>query len=63
MPASVVNDIGMSQYWDKLRDNGFDMFETIIELDDSVLDALEITMLGHRKRLRRMVGELSKKLQ
>lgn len=64
MPASVeewLTKIGMSRYWEKLRDNGFDTFATLGELDELALDALGITMLGHKKHLMRMATELSEK--
>lgn len=50
--------IKMSQYWKVFRDNGFDLLETLPDLDDSMLEAIEIKMVGHRTMLCRKIKDL-----
>lgn len=53
--AEVFGDLGISQYLDSFLDQGFDTWETILDITESDLDALGVK-LGHRRKLQRRIA-------
>ncbi|SLM36938.1 Sterile alpha motif/pointed domain [Lasallia pustulata] len=54
--APVLSRLGLSQYLQSLVDEGFDTWETVLEITESDLDALNVK-LGHRRRLQREISD------
>ncbi|KAH7328765.1 hypothetical protein B0I35DRAFT_26321 [Stachybotrys elegans] len=51
----IFRDLGLSQYLDTFVDQGFDCWETILDIQESDLDALGVK-LGHRRKLQRRIA-------
>lgn len=51
----VFGELGISQYLDVFLDQGFDTWETILDITESDLDALGVK-LGHRRKLQRRIA-------
>jgi hypothetical protein len=47
----VLEDLHLSEYYDKMVEHGFDTRAAFQLLADSDLDSMAITKLGHRKLL------------
>ncbi|KAI0200309.1 hypothetical protein F4808DRAFT_166274 [Astrocystis sublimbata] len=52
---SVFGELGISQYLGIFVDQGFDSWETILDITESDLDALGVK-LGHRRKLQRRIA-------
>ncbi|EGX96897.1 High mobility group, superfamily [Cordyceps militaris CM01] len=52
---SVFAELGLAQYLDAFVDQGFDSWETILDIQESDLDALGVK-LGHRRKLQRRIA-------
>lgn len=52
---STFRELGLSQYVDAFVDQGFDTWETILDIQESDLDALGVK-LGHRRKLQRRIA-------
>jgi len=52
---SVFEELGISQYLETFVDQGFDTWETILDITESDLDALGVK-LGHRRKLQRRIA-------
>ncbi|KAI1756537.1 hypothetical protein F4782DRAFT_526223 [Xylaria castorea] len=52
---SVFGELGISQYLGVFIDQGFDSWETILDITESDLDALGVK-LGHRRKLQRRIA-------
>ncbi|KAJ2976530.1 hypothetical protein NUW58_g8060 [Xylaria curta] len=52
---SVFGELGISQYLGVFVDQGFDTWETILDITESDLDALGVK-LGHRRKLQRRIA-------
>ncbi|KAF3764953.1 hypothetical protein M406DRAFT_340462 [Cryphonectria parasitica EP155] len=53
--ADIFGELGISQYLDAFVDQGFDTWETILDITESDLDALGVK-LGHRRKLQRRIA-------
>ncbi|KAI6093380.1 hypothetical protein F4821DRAFT_80276 [Hypoxylon rubiginosum] len=51
----IFGELGISQYLDVFVDQGFDSWETILDITESDLDALGVK-LGHRRKLQRRIA-------
>ncbi|EFX01608.1 chromatin-associated protein [Grosmannia clavigera kw1407] len=51
----VLEELGIAQYLDAFLDQGFDTWETILDVTESDLDALGVK-LGHRRKLQRKIA-------
>lgn len=51
----IFRELGISQYLDAFLDQGFDTWETILDITESDLDALGVK-LGHRRKLQRRIA-------
>ncbi|UKZ77434.1 hypothetical protein TrVFT333_005155 [Trichoderma virens FT-333] len=51
----IFRELGISQYLDTFVEQGFDTWETILDIQESDLDALGVK-LGHRRRLQRRIA-------
>ncbi|PHH77375.1 hypothetical protein CDD82_3547 [Ophiocordyceps australis] len=51
----IFAELGLSQYLDAFVDQGFDAWETILDIQESDLDALGVK-LGHRRKLQRRIA-------
>ncbi|PFH59477.1 hypothetical protein XA68_12264 [Ophiocordyceps unilateralis] len=51
----VFAELGLSQYLDAFIDQGFDAWDTIVDIQESDLDALGVK-LGHRRKLQRRIA-------
>lgn len=51
----VFKELGLSQYLDAFTEQGFDKWETILDIQESDLDALGVK-LGHRRKLQRRIA-------
>jgi hypothetical protein len=51
----VFEELGLSQYLDAFVDQGFDSWDTILDVTESDLDALGVK-LGHRRKLQRRIA-------
>ncbi|ROW18315.1 hypothetical protein VPNG_00340 [Cytospora leucostoma] len=51
----IFGELGISQYLDAFVDQGFDTWETILDITESDLDALGVK-LGHRRKLQRRIA-------
>lgn len=51
----VFRELGLSQYLDTFVDQGFDSWETILDIQESDLDILGVK-LGHRRKLQRRIA-------
>jgi len=55
-PLEVIfGELGISQYLDTFLEQGFDTWETILDITESDLDALGVK-LGHRRKLQRRIA-------
>jgi hypothetical protein len=45
-------------YWPLFRDNGYDLMDTLVGLDETTLNLLSVTMVGHRVLLLRKAKEI-----
>lgn len=55
-PLEVVfGELGITQYLDSFLEQGFDTWETILDITESDLDALGVK-LGHRRKLQRRIA-------
>ncbi|RCI15537.1 hypothetical protein L249_3577 [Ophiocordyceps polyrhachis-furcata BCC 54312] len=52
---AVFAELGLSQYLDAFIDQGFDAWDTILDIQESDLDALGVK-LGHRRKLQRRIA-------
>ncbi|KAI1827957.1 hypothetical protein F4861DRAFT_535392 [Xylaria intraflava] len=52
---TVFGELGISQYLDIFIDQGFDSWDTILDITESDLDALGVK-LGHRRKLQRRIA-------
>ncbi|KAH9902178.1 hypothetical protein F4778DRAFT_111939 [Xylariomycetidae sp. FL2044] len=52
---SIFTELGISQYLDAFVDQGFDSWDTILDITESDLDALGVK-LGHRRKLQRRIA-------
>ncbi|KAI9814729.1 MAG: hypothetical protein M1827_002995 [Pycnora praestabilis] len=52
---SILARLGLSQYLSKFEEEGFDTWETILDITESDLDVLGIK-LGHRRKLQREIA-------
>lgn len=52
---SIFGELGIPQYLDAFVDQGFDTWETILDITESDLDALGVK-LGHRRKLQRRIA-------
>ncbi|KAL2255680.1 hypothetical protein VTK26DRAFT_2898 [Humicola hyalothermophila] len=53
--AAIFKELGISQYLDAFLEQGFDTWETILDITESDLDALGVK-LGHRRKLQRRIA-------
>ncbi|PSR81694.1 hypothetical protein BD289DRAFT_33579 [Coniella lustricola] len=53
--AVIFGELGITQYLDAFVDQGFDSWETILDITESDLDALNVK-LGHRRKLQRRIA-------
>ncbi|KAF6813928.1 HMG box protein [Colletotrichum sojae] len=53
--GSIFAELGISQYLDTFLDQGFDTWDTILDITESDLDALGVK-LGHRRKLQRRIA-------
>ncbi|KAI2618524.1 hypothetical protein GGR54DRAFT_640648 [Hypoxylon sp. NC1633] len=53
--GAIFGELGISQYLDSFIDQGFDSWETILDITESDLDALGVK-LGHRRKLQRRIA-------
>ncbi|KAL2199255.1 hypothetical protein P885DRAFT_30678 [Corynascus similis CBS 632.67] len=51
----IFGELGISQYLDAFLEQGFDAWETILDITESDLDALGVK-LGHRRKLQRRIA-------
>ncbi|KAI0136631.1 HMG box protein [Xylariales sp. AK1849] len=51
----IFGELGISQYLEEFVDQGFDSWETILDITESDLDALGVK-LGHRRKLQRRIA-------
>ncbi|KAH0499372.1 hypothetical protein TgHK011_006573 [Trichoderma gracile] len=51
----IFKELGISQYLDAFVDHGFDTWDTILDIQESDLDALGVK-LGHRRKLQRRIA-------
>lgn len=51
----TFRELGLAQYLDAFVDQGFDTWETILDIQESDLDALGVK-LGHRRKLQRRIA-------
>ncbi|KAK8027393.1 High mobility group protein B3 [Apiospora marii] len=51
----IFGELGISHYLDTFLDQGFDTWETILDITESDLDALGVK-LGHRRKLQRRIA-------
>lgn len=51
----VFRELGLAQYLDSFVDQGFDTWDTILDIQESDLDALGVK-LGHRRKLQRRIA-------
>jgi len=51
----VFRELGLAQYLDAFIDQGFDTWDTILDIQESDLDALGVK-LGHRRKLQRRIA-------
>lgn len=51
----TFRELGLSQYLDAFVDQGFDSWETILDIQESDLDVLGVK-LGHRRKLQRRIA-------
>ncbi|KID91203.1 high-mobility group 20A [Metarhizium guizhouense ARSEF 977] len=51
----IFADLGLSQYLNAFIDQGFDAWDTILDIQESDLDALGVK-LGHRRKLQRRIA-------
>jgi len=52
---SIFGELGLSQYLNTFVDQGFDTWETILDITESDLDVLGVK-LGHRRKLQRRIA-------
>ncbi|KJZ76740.1 hypothetical protein HIM_04076 [Hirsutella minnesotensis 3608] len=52
---SIFAELGLSQYLNAFIDQGFDAWDTILDIQESDLDALGVK-LGHRRKLQRRIA-------
>ncbi|KAK3395850.1 hypothetical protein B0T20DRAFT_487401 [Sordaria brevicollis] len=53
--AAIFGELGISQYLDSFVEQGFDTWETILDITESDLDVLGVK-LGHRRKLQRRIA-------
>ncbi|KAK0389578.1 hypothetical protein NLU13_3153 [Sarocladium strictum] len=53
----VFRELGLAQYLDAFVDQGFDTWDTILDIQESDLDALGVK-LGHRRKLQRRIANV-----
>ncbi|OTA06826.1 hypothetical protein A9Z42_0076070 [Trichoderma parareesei] len=51
----IFKELGISQYLDAFVEHGFDTWDTILDIQESDLDALGVK-LGHRRKLQRRIA-------
>ncbi|KAL6908494.1 hypothetical protein GGI43DRAFT_145366 [Trichoderma evansii] len=52
---AIFRELGLAQYLDTFVEQGFDTWDTILDIQESDLDALGVK-LGHRRRLQRRIA-------
>ncbi|KAK5990401.1 High mobility group protein 20A [Cladobotryum mycophilum] len=52
---AIFRDLGIAQYLDAFVEQGFDSWQTILDIQESDLDALGVK-LGHRRKLQRRIA-------
>ncbi|KAL1844303.1 hypothetical protein VTJ49DRAFT_2360 [Mycothermus thermophilus] len=53
--AQILGELGIPQYFDVFLEQGFDTWDTILDITESDLDALGVK-LGHRRKLQRRIA-------
>jgi hypothetical protein len=53
--GTILEELGIAQYLDVFLQQGFDTWETILDITESDLDALGVK-LGHRRKLQRRIA-------
>lgn len=53
-----LNKIGLGRYWHSFQDNGYDIMGTLGGLNESTLDLLGVTLIGHRDLLLRKAKDV-----
>ncbi|KAL8854219.1 MAG: hypothetical protein Q9221_000933 [Calogaya cf. arnoldii] len=54
-PGPIFDRLGLGQYLERFVDEGFETWETVLDITESDLDALGVK-LGHRRRLQREIS-------
>lgn len=54
--GTILGELGIAQYLDVFLQQGFDTWETILDITESDLDALGVK-LGHRRKLQRRIAK------
>ncbi|KAI4285930.1 MAG: hypothetical protein L6R38_000295 [Xanthoria sp. 2 TBL-2021] len=54
-PGPIFDRLGLGQYLERFVDEGFETWETVLDITESDLDALGVK-LGHRRRLQREIA-------
>jgi hypothetical protein len=54
--GTILEELGISQYLEAFLEQGFDSWETILDITESDLDALGVK-LGHRRKLQRRIAD------
>jgi hypothetical protein len=54
-----LRSMGLSRYWPTFQENGYDIIETITDLNDTTLDLLRVQAIGHRNLLLKKAKEIS----
>ncbi|KAI4212664.1 MAG: hypothetical protein LQ349_009332 [Xanthoria aureola] len=54
-PGPIFDRLGLGQYLERFVDEGFETWETVLDVTESDLDALGVK-LGHRRRLQREIA-------
>ncbi len=61
VPGSVeafLKEMGLERYWAKFEENGFDMLDTLEDLNESTLDAMRVSP-GHQGKLLRRAKQVA----
>ncbi|KAK4034096.1 hypothetical protein C8A01DRAFT_19047 [Parachaetomium inaequale] len=54
--GTILGELGIAQYLEAFLEQGFDSWETILDITESDLDALGVK-LGHRRKLQRRIAD------
>ncbi len=64
VPGSVeafLKEMGLARYWAKFEETGFDMLDTLEDLNESVLNAMNVSP-GHQGKLLRRAKQIAEQL-